>query len=341
MNHYAKPADFKALPKEGVVHSHFDVQTHARQSQLLAWRDRVGHVIDVLPTRSEVEEPFSASIDRYRVGELVFTDARTETMRLERSLARISRDSMRDFAFHVFLEGDVADVTVRSSSRAGGSTAATILAVDLGQPVRMRRNACRVLTIFVPVALAAEVFPDPEAIHGRMMRNETPLTNLIFEHVGALGRDVSSLDAGELQSAIRTGADLLVAAFGKQAGLSGNARAAARAAMFGRVRRYIQANLRDADLSPESVVHALQLPRPSVYRLFQHEGGLGAYIRHLRLRQAAHELAHCRYLTVTEIAYGLGFASSSDFTRAFRRAYGLAPRDFREASAEPASALIS
>jgi AraC-like DNA-binding protein len=30
-----------------------------------------------------------------------------------------------------------------------------------------------------------------------------------------------------------------------------------------------------------------------------------------------------------EIAYGLGFSSASDFTRAFRRAYGMAPQDFR------------
>jgi AraC-like DNA-binding protein len=32
---------------------------------------------------------------------------------------------------------------------------------------------------------------------------------------------------------------------------------------------------------------------------------------------------------VTDIAYGLGFKSASDFTRAFRRAYGMAPQEFR------------
>jgi AraC-like DNA-binding protein len=336
MNHHAHQAGSAPSSSEGVAHSHFDVRSHAPQRQLLAWRERIGHVMDVPTARSDVETPFQASIDHYSVGGLAFTDCRTDSMPLERTLARISRDNVRQYAFHVFLEGDVEDVKVRASPRAGGSGAATLLALDLGQPVRMRRNACRLLTFFVPGTVAAGVFPDPEALHGRMMNNETALTGLIFEHVAALARDIASMDAQSAESAMRTGAELLVAAFGKEAGLAGNARAAARAAMFDRARRYIQAHLRDADLSPESVVRALQLPRPSVYRMFQHEGGLGAYIRHLRLRQAADELAHRPQLSVTEIAYGLGFASSSDFTRAFRRSYGMAPRDFREASAAKA-----
>ena len=137
------------------------------------------------------------------------------------------------------------------------------------------------------------------------------------------------MSAGEADGAIRAGAQLLVAAFGKQARLSGNARAAARAVMFGQVRRYIETHLYEEELSPESVLDALQFPRRSLYRLYEHEGGLGAYIRHLRLRSAADELARYPHVTVTNIAYGVGFKSASDFTRAFRRAYGMAPQDFR------------
>jgi AraC-like DNA-binding protein len=137
------------------------------------------------------------------------------------------------------------------------------------------------------------------------------------------------MSACEAHGAIRAAAQLLVAAFGQQARLSGNARAAARAAMFGQVRRYIQAHLTEEELSSESVLNALQLPRPTLYRLFQHEGGIGSYIRHLRLRRAADELIRYPHVAVIEIAYGLGFKSASDFTRAFRRAYGIAPQDFR------------
>ena len=99
--------------------------------------------------------------------------------------------------------------------------------------------------------------------------------------------------------------------------------------MFDKARRYVQANLHRASLSPESVLEALQLPRPTLYRLFEHEGGLGAYIRNRRLREAADELVKYPNLPVLDIAYGLGFKSASDFSRAFRRTYEMAPQDLR------------
>lgn len=330
MEHCALTADARSPCEASIVYSHFDARKQTHQKPLLAWRERVGHIIDVLPSRADLERPFHAAIDRYKVGDATFTDCRSDAMLLDRSLARISTDSIRDYAFHVFLEGGVNDVAVRSSSSRDNTLAAgSILALHMGQPVRMQRSACRVATIFVPGALVGETFPDPEAIHGRLIENTTPLTQLIVEHVTALSRDIPDMSAHAAGNAIHASTQLLVSAFGKQAQLSGNARAAARAAMFGRVRRYIQMHLRQEDLSPETVLQALQLPRQTLYRLFQHEGGLGAYIRHLRLREAADELVQRPDLTVTDIAFGLGFKSSSDFTRAFRRAYDMAPQDFR------------
>ena len=111
--------------------------------------------------------------------------------------------------------------------------------------------------------------------------------------------------------------------------MSGSKRAVGRALMFEKTRRYIRENLNDFELSPERVVQALGLSRPTIYRLFQHEGGLGAYIRQLRLRVAADDFVRFPGIPVQDIGYALGFKSASDFTRAFRRAYDLSPRDVR------------
>ncbi|MCH1987402.1 helix-turn-helix transcriptional regulator [Achromobacter xylosoxidans] len=333
MNPSAYPAGQPPRMPPAIAHHHFDVAAQAPERRLLAWRDQVGHVVDVLPDRDALRQPFNASIDRYRIGRLMFTDCRSDALRLERSLVRISRDNIRDFAFHVFLEGGVDDVTLRNAPRPPDARgAARVLAVDLGQPVRLWRHACRMLTFFVPAELVQEVFPDPQAIHGRTLHDGMPLLPLAIGQVAALGQTMRGLDARQAQADIITCVRLLLAAFGKDARLAGNARAAGRAAMVAEVRRYVQANLHQAGLTPESVIQALRLPRPTVYRLFQHEGGLGAYIRQLRLRLAAEELARYPHLTVMEIAYGLGFGSASDFARAFRRAYDMPPQEFREQS---------
>ena len=318
-------------PSRDIVRSHFDLQAAPPGRQLLAWRERVGHVIDVVPSLSDIDKPFRASIERYQVGKLVLTDCRSDAMVLERSLGRISRDSVRDFVFQVFLEGGVDNVAMRATPCAGADTrsVASILALDMSQPVRMRRHACRVITFFVPGDVVQETFPDPEAIHGRTIHGTTPMLRLIIEHVTSLVHDIAGLSADAAESAISKCAQLLAAAFGKQALLSGNARAAARAAMSGCVRRYVRAHLFDSDLSPDTLLHALGLPRQTLYRLFKHEGGLAAYIRHVRLREATERLAHNPLESVTFIAFDLGFKSSTDFTRAFRRAYDMTPLDFR------------
>ncbi|WP_027818753.1 helix-turn-helix domain-containing protein [Paraburkholderia bannensis] len=329
MNSRVPSFDVLALPARDIAHSHFSVAGEAPQRRLLAWRDRVGHIVDVLPSRADLEKPFQASIDRFQVGDLVFTDCRSDLMQLDRSLARISTDRVRDFVFHVFLEGGVDHLAVRNATRETAAAPARIVALDMNQPFRMQRNACRVLTFFVPADLVQEVFPDPEAIHGRTLDGSTPMERLIVEHVATLSQTIHTMQGTEADDAIRAAGRLMVAAFGRQARLSGDTRAAGRAAIFGQIRRYIQTHLGEDDLSPESVLAAFDFPRPTLYRLFQHEGGVNAYIRHQRLRRAADDLIRHPHLAVVEVAYGLGFKSASDFTRAFRRAFDMAPLDFR------------
>lgn len=330
----ALPAPGTGAPAPRLVPNRFSVRDLAPQHQLLAWRERVAHVIDVLPSCEQVAHPFNASIDRYVLGGLAFTDCSSDALLLERSVARISTDGIRDYAFQVFLRGGVASVAGRYTRATGAPAGPSVLALDMNQPARMQRDAGRVLSFFVPRALVEQALPDAEAIHGRVLDASAPLTRLLIEHVAALGRNMATLGVEGADGALRDSIELLVGAFGRQAGLSGSARAAARAAIFGRARRYIEANLQQETLSPASVVHALQLPRASMYRLFEYEGGLGAYIRNRRLRGAADELLRLPSRPIIEIAYGFGFGSASDFTRAFRRAFELSPQDFRQQALE-------
>src|SRR5207248_7397248 len=66
------------------------------------------------------------------------------------------------------------------------------------------------------------------------------------------------------------------------------------------------------------------------HRIFRSIVGepLHAFIRRLRLEQAVFRMQHGPKATLTAIALQTGFASSSDFSRAFKQAYGKSPRDF-------------
>jgi hypothetical protein len=63
--------------------------------------------------------------------------------------------------------------------------------------------------------------------------------------------------------------------------------------------------------------------------MFQHEGGSARISVHMRQRAAAQDLVRFPGIPAMDIAYSVGFRSASDFTRAFRRAYGIAPQEMR------------
>ena len=305
--------------------------THAlpANAQVLAWRKRVGHVVDVLPSKQQLAEGFSGNIDFYAVNGMAFSDCRTDAIVLDRSVARVSTDSRRDYVFHLFLEGDAGNVAGIRKKRSAVDSAKGIIAFDMSQPFHVDRPACRVLSLFVPRTIVDAGLPDGASIHGRVLLLGSPLAGLILDHVATVGSEISRLDADGATVALRASAELLVAGFRKASRLTGADRAAIQDAVMRRVRRFVEANLHESNLTPTHVINALHLKRATIYRWFEHEGGLGAYIRHCRLRAAADELVRFPHLPVIEIAYGLGFKSASDFTRAFRRAFSMNPQDMR------------
>lgn len=83
------------------------------------------------------------------------------------------------------------------------------------------------------------------------------------------------------------------------------------------------------------------------HRIFRSIVGetLHDFTKRVRLERALHLIAHGDGATLTEISLACGFASSSDFSRSFRKHYGVSPRAFdvevlrRERRAQFLSAL--
>jgi AraC-like DNA-binding protein len=99
-----------------------------------------------------------------------------------------------------------------------------------------------------------------------------------------------------------------------------------------RVREYIDQNLGDPALSPETVAKAHNISVRYLHRLFEEEGiTVSRLIQRRRLEECAHELARRSRTapTVSAIAQRWGFVNPTHFSRVFRGAYGLSPREWR------------
>jgi AraC-like DNA-binding protein len=99
-----------------------------------------------------------------------------------------------------------------------------------------------------------------------------------------------------------------------------------RAEMMRLMERHIDAESTPAELAVDACVSRYHFQR--VFRGVMGETP-GELQRRLRLERAAHELRHSA-ADITTIAFDAGYASLEGFSRAFRRAYGKSPSEFRK-----------
>ena len=101
------------------------------------------------------------------------------------------------------------------------------------------------------------------------------------------------------------------------------------------VKGYIAQHLDDPDLGAERIAQAMFISVRQLYKLWEAEPGpLGQWIVGRRLEAARQDLTsrRGRNQTIAAIARRWGFADSTHFSRRFRQAYGMSPREWRHAA---------
>ncbi|MFF2545010.1 helix-turn-helix domain-containing protein [Kitasatospora sp. NPDC058063] len=104
------------------------------------------------------------------------------------------------------------------------------------------------------------------------------------------------------------------------------------AELLARIRGHIEENLADPDLGPEAIARAQHISVRYLHKLFQQDGTtVGQWVRRRRLDACRRELERPsrRQASVSAVAHRWGFVSHSHFSRAFRDAYGVSPREWQ------------
>ncbi|ASQ99574.1 helix-turn-helix domain-containing protein [Streptomyces sp. 11-1-2] len=104
-------------------------------------------------------------------------------------------------------------------------------------------------------------------------------------------------------------------------------------ALLARVNAFIDHNLGDPDLGPADIAAHHHLSVRSLHTLFRQQGEtVAASIRRRRLERCHADLTdpRLRRRSISAIAARWGFLRPADFSRAFRAAYGVAPRELRQ-----------
>lgn len=197
---------------------------------------------------------------------------------------------------------------------------------DQARPFTMEFGAdTRQIIVTIPRPLMASRLPEVERFTARRIASDSKLGALTASVVRQLVEFETSLDE---DVANRIGASALdILATTLDAGFSGDTEGEGRHhARLTRVKRYVAANLHDADMTIERIAAAQNLAPRTLHRLFSAEGTTPIrWLWQQRLSASYRALAEGHIRHVTDAALSFGFTDLSHFSRAFRKTFGHAP----------------
>ncbi len=182
------------------------------------------------------------------------------------------------------------------------------------------------LTLMLPAELVEPTLPALDPCLGRVFDGTSGCGALLVAQLRALAALPSPLGGNAAEVALRSTLDLLSAAV---AALPRD-RAPSEHRMVARIQGEVCARLDDPALSVAGIARTLGISRRQVDRVFARTGmPLGRYIWAERLRRCRRDLILDGGARISEVAFRWGFSDPAHFSRAFRRSFGVSPRDYR------------
>jgi AraC-like DNA-binding protein len=180
------------------------------------------------------------------------------------------------------------------------------------------------------LALPAEAISEVTAIR---LGPERPVADLAATYFRRLATTVNALPAECTEALAQPSIELVRALITTQLTDPRMAREPLAHTLELRVMEYVRAHLPEPDLSAARIAAQHHISVRHLYTVLARSGiSLGDWVRAHRLEECRKDLAKpdARSRTIAFVAQRWGFSDPTNFGRAFKTAYGLSPRDWRD-----------
>lgn len=295
------------------------------------WAETLGTVFDVDAGR-ELRSDFRFGFEGWDLGAILLARCGSDGHLFERSSRTIARSGIDHFLIQLCEEGGLTGAAER---RDMAGTSGDICVFDLARSAKTASPDFRNTNLVVPRSLLAPLLGDPDALHGLVLKAETPRAHLLGHHLHQLARQLPRLDMLEAEALVEPTVQLVAGCLGPSFDARETAAKGIDHARLATIRTWIDRRLGDPDLGPDRICRHFGISRSALYRLFEPLGGIAAHIRTRRLGRCFHDLAAPRHRSalVSEIAFRWGFTNEASFSRMFRDAYGMTPMEVRRTAA--------
>ncbi|MDI4235627.1 helix-turn-helix domain-containing protein [Bradyrhizobium sp. Arg237L] len=249
----------------------------------------------------------------------------------KRTEADAAADKIDGVVFDYVLSGEYSEETATDF--------VSLSAGDLGMvqstvEVTARSRRVRMATIFLPrtrlvAALETDLSDDRFILR---FLSSAPLAPFIGAQMRLLFESYGRMDAQDFEIVLEATAELLIHLLRGE--LSRGEQFQARPGKeFMRAIAYIEENYHRPELTPDDIWRGINVSRTQLYKLFSENGlTVAGYLRDVRLRRFVDALRTTDASGIGRLAWTCGLdMQAADFTRLFKRVYGMTPRQARAA----------
>lgn len=287
------------------------------------WRDTSSLLYEVSPVGDQKDHTILGSVRSRPFGSLVLGNTTFNRQYCQRTPSLIARTDLDFYLLQLILAGEYrGDFAGKDLHAQPGD----IFFLDLTRPLNSLKEAGARITLVIPRTDLAPCWSS-QTLHGMVLKGDAPINRLLSEFIVSLDGLLDNMEAHAMPGIQESLMALINAALNGVA-LSHEQCISINLSMRQRIVDYIDHNLADPALSPQTIMQHFRLSHSHLYRAFQNDKGVARMIRDKRLDLAYRMILNKRSqkLSLKELAYQCGFSNRSQFSRFFLERFDIAPK---------------
>lgn len=278
--------------------------------------------------------PFSCEAEIYCLPDVTVSRTRVTASRFTRTVRTIARSATDDILVVCYTNGHfvyrIGDETRRVEQ-------GELAFFDLSQEIVIEAPSVENISLAIQRRKLEPAIPVLDNAHGFVVRPGALSKVLIgmMEHTMEMGPAIQSTQARPIAEAMIL---LVKSCLETMSHSKSTSDIQGSTVSLASVKAAIERRLTDPTLGVQSLLEEFGMTRSTLYRAFEPLGGVTAYITERRLRHAFRRMTDPaeKIPRVSNMAFELGFAHASTFTRSFKALFGLTPKDIRTLALRPA-----
>ncbi|MEU7473913.1 helix-turn-helix domain-containing protein [Streptomyces sp. NPDC044984] len=292
------------------------------------WREALSRTFGAVDM-TVPDEVYSGMIRATPLGRLQAVTVDGDGLSALRTRRLVTQDGQDEYVVVKLLDRGVA--RLEQDGRDALLGPGDVFVYDMARPVRLDLpQSFRTKSLVLPRDVLGLSESDVARMTACPVGPDTPLGGLLSPFLSGLVDGAGNYlpRTGELMA--RNVVDLLGVLADEVLGRTTGETPGGNRALLLRIRAFIDRHLADPDLTPQVIARAHHISLRYLHKLFESEDAtVGRLIQRRRLEACRRDLALHGNTTIAAVAHRWGFISAAHFSRVFRAAYGVSPREWR------------